>query len=31
MVMITHDPDIAAYCQRTIFIRDGQVSTGDAS
>ncbi len=31
MVMITHDPDVAAYCQRTIFIRDGQVSTGDAA
>ena len=25
MVMITHDPKIAGYCQRTIFLKDGQV------
>jgi putative ABC transport system ATP-binding protein len=25
MVMITHDARIASYCQRTIFIKDGQV------
>jgi putative ABC transport system ATP-binding protein len=25
MVMITHDAKIAGYCQRTIFIKDGQV------
>ena len=25
MVMITHDAKIASYCQRTIFIKDGQV------
>jgi len=25
MVMITHDPHIAEFCQRTIYIRDGQV------
>jgi putative ABC transport system ATP-binding protein len=27
LVMITHDSGIAHYCQRTIFIRDGQVVT----
>jgi putative ABC transport system ATP-binding protein len=25
MVMITHDQHIAEFCQRTIFIKDGQV------
>jgi putative ABC transport system ATP-binding protein len=25
LVMITHDPNIAKYCQRTIYIKDGQV------
>jgi len=25
MIMITHDAKIASYCQRTIFIKDGQV------
>jgi len=25
LVMITHDPDIAAHCQRIIYIKDGQV------
>ena len=25
MVMITHDAKIASYCQRTIFLKDGQV------
>ncbi len=27
MVLITHDPRIAEYCQRTIYIKDGQVVT----
>jgi ABC-type lipoprotein export system ATPase subunit len=25
MVMITHDPNIAAYCQRIIHFKDGQI------
>src|SRR6185312_9606402 len=25
IVMVTHEPDIAAYCKRTIVMRDGQV------
>jgi len=25
LIIITHDPHIAEYCQRTIYIRDGQV------
>jgi putative ABC transport system ATP-binding protein len=25
MIMITHDPDIAHYCQRVIHIKDGQI------
>jgi putative ABC transport system ATP-binding protein len=29
MIMITHDPKIAECCQRTIFIKDGQVVSGD--
>jgi len=29
MVIITHDPNIAKYCQRTIFLRDGQVVQED--
>ncbi len=28
LVMITHDPRIAESCQRTIYIRDGQIVTG---
>ncbi len=30
MIMITHDRKIADYCQRIIFIKDGQIVTGDA-
>ncbi len=29
MIMITHDPRIAEHCQRTIFIKDGQVVSKD--
>jgi putative ABC transport system ATP-binding protein len=25
VVIVTHEPDIAAYCQRTIRVRDGRV------
>ena len=27
MILVTHDPDIAAHAQRTIHLRDGQVRT----
>jgi putative ABC transport system ATP-binding protein len=27
LVMITHDPHIAGYCKRTIYIKDGQIVT----
>ena len=30
MIMITHDRNIASHCRRTIFIKDGQIDTGDA-
>jgi putative ABC transport system ATP-binding protein len=29
VVVVTHDPDVAAHCQRTIRIRDGVVVDGD--
>ena len=25
MVIVTHEPDIAAYCRRTIRLRDGRI------
>jgi len=28
IVMITHEPEIAAYADRTLYIRDGQLSEG---
>ena len=30
IVLVTHEPDVAAYAQRTIHIRDGQVEKDTA-
>lgn len=30
IVMITHDPNIASYCQHIIHIKDGQIANGEA-
>ncbi|MEN6458715.1 MAG: ABC transporter permease [Thermoguttaceae bacterium] len=31
VVLVTHDPDVAAYATRTIHVRDGQVATDDTT
>ncbi|HXZ30427.1 MAG TPA: macrolide ABC transporter ATP-binding protein, partial [Dehalococcoidia bacterium] len=28
IILVTHEPDIAAYTQRTIRVRDGQIEGG---
>ena len=30
MVLVTHEPRVAAYADREVVVRDGRVVTGDA-
>ena len=27
VVLVTHDPNVASYCQRVLFVKDGRIET----